>query len=159
MYAATFDTHHLVGCTVLGAPWSRNRRGNVGADVECDRRHPRRPRRTHHRVLPNVCNPAGTARAPFFTGDRRCPLSHAGRAWKPSPTRRGEVLGVFRRWLQPLSHGAKRRDSSPFRGAEGVGAARRRRPSSLVGRALKPAPTRASKRAKRTGPRTGPFCT
>ena len=173
MYAATFDTLPPVGCTVLGAPWSRDRRGNVGADGRRDRFYPRFPRRARLRPPSNASNPAGTARAPFFTGARRYPPSHAGRAWKPAPTRRGEVLGAFRRWLQPLSHGAKRRDSSPFRGAEGVGAVRRRRPLSHAGRAWKPSPTmcrrawrgaptssdRASKRAKRTGPRTGPFCT
>ena len=172
MYAATFDTHQLVGCTVLGAPWSRDRRGNVGADVECDRRHPRRPRRTHHRVLPNVCNPAGTARAPFYTGAVTLPVI---------PRREGVEALPYDGWRgirslpashQPISHGAKRRDSSPFRGAEGAGAVRRRRPLSHAGRAWKPAPTmcrrewrstitssdRAAKRAKRTGPRTGPFC-
>ena len=35
----------LVGCTVLGAPWSRDRRGYVGADGRRDRLHPRFPRR------------------------------------------------------------------------------------------------------------------
>ena len=119
MYAATFDTLPPVGCTVLGAPWSRDRRGNVGADGRRDRFYPRFPRRARLRPPSNASNPAGAARAPFFTGARRYPPSHAGRAWKPAPTRRGEVLGAFRRWLQPLSHGAKRRDSSPFRGAEG----------------------------------------
>ncbi len=41
LYAATFDTHQLVGCTVLGAPWSSDRRGMSDADVERDRLRPR----------------------------------------------------------------------------------------------------------------------
>ena len=38
------------------------------------------------RPPPNASNPAGAARAPFYAGVRSCPSSHAGRAWKPSPT-------------------------------------------------------------------------
>ena len=35
----------LVGCTVLGAPWLRDRLGNVGADGQRDQWHPCFPRR------------------------------------------------------------------------------------------------------------------
>ena len=37
----------LVGCTVLGAPWPRDRRGRLDATVGADRFCPRHPRRTH----------------------------------------------------------------------------------------------------------------
>ena len=43
-YAARPVSLLLVGCTVLGAPWSRNRRGRLAANVERDRLHPRHPR-------------------------------------------------------------------------------------------------------------------
>ena len=33
-----------VGCTVLGAPWSRDCRGRLDASVRLDRQHPRHPR-------------------------------------------------------------------------------------------------------------------
>ena len=66
----------------------------------------------------HASNPAGTARAPFLRAHPRYPSTHAGRAWKPSPTVGREVPASHPRCPQPLSHGALRRDSSPFRGAE-----------------------------------------
>ena len=74
---------------------------------------------------PNVSYPAGTARAPFRTGEPTPSVIPARRAWKPAPTacgvRRltGNVISPAPTLHQPLSHGALRRDSSPFRGAEG----------------------------------------
>ena len=72
------------------------------------------------RPQPSVSNPAGTARAPFLRAHPRYPSSHAGRAWKPSPTVAGKVSASHPRRPQPLSHGPLGRDSSPFRGAERV---------------------------------------
>ncbi len=68
LYAATFDTHQLVGCTVLGAPRSDYCRAALDAAVWLDRQHPRHPRRTCLHSPPHESNPAGAARAPFFTG-------------------------------------------------------------------------------------------
>ena len=53
---------------VLDAPWLRNCRGEVGASARPDQPHPRHPRCARFRPPPNICNPAGTARAPFCTG-------------------------------------------------------------------------------------------
>ena len=44
LYAASSVTLLLVGCTVLGAPRSRDRRGGLDADVRPDRFYPRYPR-------------------------------------------------------------------------------------------------------------------
>ena len=54
-----------VGGGVLDAPRSRDRRGRLAADVERDRWHPCFPRHARLRSPSSVCNPAGTARAPF----------------------------------------------------------------------------------------------
>ena len=62
----------------------------------------------------------------FLQANRCSPSSHAGRAWKPSPTVAGKASASHPRRHQPLSRGAVRRDSSPFRGAKGVGAAQPR---------------------------------
>ena len=43
-YADTYVSLPPVGCTVLGAPRSRDRRGRLAADVERDRLHSRHPR-------------------------------------------------------------------------------------------------------------------
>ena len=50
---------------VLDAPWSRDCRGGVVADGRRGRLHPRHPRRARWRPPPNVCDFAGTARAPL----------------------------------------------------------------------------------------------
>ena len=65
LYAARPVSLLHVGCTVLGAPWSRDRRGNVGADGRRDQLQPRLPRCASLCPQPNVCNFAGTARAPL----------------------------------------------------------------------------------------------
>ena len=44
-YAASSVTLPPVGCTVLGAPWLRDCRVSLAADVRPDRLHPRHPRR------------------------------------------------------------------------------------------------------------------
>ena len=64
-YAATFVSQSPVGCTVLGAPRLSDCRGNVGADGRRDRLHPCFLRCARLRLPSNVCNIAGTARAPF----------------------------------------------------------------------------------------------
>ena len=53
---------------VLDAPRSCYRRGGLDAPVRRDRWHPLLIRRARFRPPPNICNPAGTARAPFCTG-------------------------------------------------------------------------------------------
>ena len=53
---------------VPDAPRSRNCRAALGAPARLDHSHPRHPRRARLRPPPNVCNFAGTARAPFHTG-------------------------------------------------------------------------------------------
>ena len=84
-YAAAFVSRPAVGGGVLDAPCSRDRRAGLDADVGLGRLRPRHPRCASLRPPPNVSNPAGTARAPFYTGVRSCPSSQAGRAWKISP--------------------------------------------------------------------------
>ncbi len=154
-HAASSVSLPPVGCTVLGAPCSRDRRAALVASVRPDQPRPRHPRCARLSSTAQLMRFRGHSPRTIFYG-RTDVIRHPTPGGRGSPPLRG--LRLSPTLHQPLSHGAKRRDSSPFRGAEGVGAARRRRPSSLVGRALKPAPTRASKRAKRTGPRTGPFC-
>ena len=92
LYAATFDTHQLVGCTVLGAPWSCDRRGNVGADGRRGRLHPRFPRRVRLRPPPNVCNPAGTARAPLVRREGTLSVVQHAATFVSQPPVRGGVL-------------------------------------------------------------------
>ena len=84
------------------------------------------------RPPPNASNPAGTARAPFQTGDPTLSV-HQRRAGVEDKPLRWKAAWVDRRRYyapptlhQPLSHAASRRDSSPFRGAEGVGGGLRR---------------------------------
>ena len=118
---------HVVGRTVPGAPPLDDRRRRLHApphlracpcvaDVRRDRLQLRFSRCARQCPPPHVFDPAGTARAPFFTGVLRYPSTHAGRAWKPAPTVGIRISPTLH---QPLSHGAARRDSSPFRGAEG----------------------------------------
>ena len=68
---------------------------------------------------PTYANPAGAARAPFCSGVRRCPSSHAGRAWKPSPTESLERFGA----KPPLSVVRRRGvgDASPYGRSRNVG--------------------------------------
>ena len=66
--AAAFVSHLPVGGGVLDAPRSRDCRGRLDATVGPARQHPRRPRCARLHPPPNVSNPAGAARAPFFTG-------------------------------------------------------------------------------------------
>ena len=65
---------------------------------------------------PNVFDPAGTARAPFHTGEPTLSV-HPTPGGRGSPPLRW-ASASHRRRHQPLSHAASRRDSSPFRGAE-----------------------------------------
>ena len=64
-HAASPVTLLLVGCTVLGAPWLRDCRAGLDADVRPDRQYPRLIRRTRLRPPPHASYPAGTARAPL----------------------------------------------------------------------------------------------
>ena len=84
--AATYVSLPPVRGGVLDAPRSSDRRAALDAPAQRDQQHQRLIRCARQHPPPHASNPAGTARAPFFTGARRCPLSHAGRAWKPSPT-------------------------------------------------------------------------
>ena len=184
-HAETFVSLSPVGCTVLGAPWLRDCRGNVGADGRRARQHPRYLRCAHLASITQRIQSRGHSPRTIFTGaptlfvhPRRegveaLPYGVVGRhphlthvVLNPSVTARSAVTaplsgepigrGVAHRRCpshprrpQPLSHGAKRRDSSPCRGAEGWvrrGVA-----------AYNLSPYRASKHAKRTGLRTGPF--
>ena len=98
---------------VLDAPRSRDRRGGVVAPVRRGRLHPRFPRRSRLRPPPSVSYPAGTARAPFCTGVRRCPFTHAGRAWKPAPT--VDWVGVNVQPASPVIRRKGRRGRRPLR--------------------------------------------
>ena len=64
---------------VLDAPRSCDRRAALDAFVWRGRPHPRHPRCARHRPQPNVCNPAGAARAPFHTGEPKL-SANRGRA-------------------------------------------------------------------------------
>ena len=155
--ADTYVYHSPVRGGVLDAPWLRECRGGVGADSRRGRLRRRLMRRVRLCLLPNVCDFAGTARAPFFTGVRRRPSSQAGRAWKPSPTVR--VVRCQQQTRVVRRPKAGRRGRRPLRvvcllyvAAYNVRAqpARIRRKSGV-----RP-PARG--RAKRTGRRTGLFC-
>ena len=71
---------------VPDAPRWCDRRGGFTASVRPARQHARLIRRARLRPPPHVCNPAGTARAPFVRANRGSYSTQAGRAWKPSPT-------------------------------------------------------------------------
>ena len=112
---------------VLDAPRSCDSRAALDAFVWRGRPHPRHPRCARHRPQPNVCNPAGAARAPFHTGEPKLSANprRAGVEARPYDGLgrfTGNVFASHPRRPQPLSHGPSRRDSSPFRGAEGWGA-------------------------------------
>ncbi len=95
LYAATFVSLLPVGCTVLGAPRLRDCRVGLNAPVRPDLQHPRLPRCIRLRPSPNVCNIAGTARAPLV-GVREPHLP----CHMPQPSfrahRRGRVLDAPR---------------------------------------------------------------
>ena len=116
MYAATFDTHQLVGCTVLGAPWSSDRRGMSDADVERDRLHPCLSRRARLASTTQCIQSRGHSPRTFFTGAPTLSVIPRREGVEARPY---GVSASYPRRHQPLSHGARRRDSSPFRGAEG----------------------------------------
>ena len=63
----------------------------------------------------------GAARAPFHTGVLSCPFTHAGRAWKPSPTVCGEDIRVSP--TPPATPQSRRKAPRqlPFQGSRGVG--------------------------------------
>ena len=94
------------------------------------------------------------------------PPTPGGRG-SPPLRRSGKASASHSRRPQPLSHGAKRRDSSPFRGADRAGCGAPplcislTSPSTPQSRrgvaAYNLSSYRASKHAKRTGLRTGPF--
>ena len=72
---------------VLDAPWSRDCRGGVVANIGCGLLHPRHLRCAHLRLPLHISYSAGAARAPFRRANQRYPFTHAGRA--SSPARRG----------------------------------------------------------------------
>ena len=127
---------HVVGRTVLGAPFAGRRTVSVPRAAP-----PTRPslrcvsaaldrlrmagvadcNHVSHGAPASVyCPTYAISRAQpahhFTRANRRYPPTHAGRAWKPAPTVGIRISPTLH---QPLSHGAKRRDSSPFRGAKG----------------------------------------
>ena len=63
--ADTYVLHPPVRGGVPDAPRSRDRRAALDAPAQRDQPHSRHPRRVRLRLPPHVCNPAGTARAPF----------------------------------------------------------------------------------------------
>ena len=84
-----------VGCTVLGAPRPRDRWVALDAVVRPDRFYPRFPRRVRLRPPPNVCNPAGTARAPLVRRREPRPPCHS-RSVRYAPAVGGGVLDAPR---------------------------------------------------------------
>ena len=69
LYAATFVSQPPVRGGVLDAPCLRDCRAALDAPVGPDGWHPCLPRRARLRPPPNASNSAGTARAPFQTGE------------------------------------------------------------------------------------------
>ena len=122
LYAASSVTLSPVGCTVLGAPWLRDCRGNVGADGRRARQHPRYLRCAHLASITQRIQSRGHSPRTIFYGRTHVirPPTPGGRG---SPPLRcvGKASASHSRRPQPLSHGAKRRDSSPFRGADRAG--------------------------------------
>ena len=139
-----------VGCTVLGAPRSRDRRGRLDATVGPARFCP---------CFPRCINRALTDQRFIFRGHSPRTISygltdvirHHAPGGRGSPPLRwvgsvsGNVVATQQRRYQPLSRGAKCRDSSPFRGAEGGCGAERMRITDVL-----PHPT-PDGRGKRTG--------
>ena len=115
LYAKTFVSQPPVGCTVLGAPWSRDRRGNVGADGRRDRLYPCFLRRACLASAAQRIRSRGRSPRTIFYGRTNVILSPTP-GGRGSPPLRG--IRISPTLHQPLSHGALRRDSSPFRGAE-----------------------------------------
>ena len=72
LYADTVVFLSPVRGGVLDAPPLPVRRGGMVAAVERDQLHPRHLRCVRLRLSPNVCKPAGTARAPFHAAMCRC---------------------------------------------------------------------------------------
>ena len=123
--ADTFVPLMPVGGGVLDAPRSRDHRAALDAPVRRDQPHPRFPRCARLRLPPNVCDFAGTARAPLVRARRLVG------AWNPR---------------RPSSYGRDVEDAAPYGGCETYADACRvtgapRCPSSNAGRAWKPAPT------------------
>ena len=99
--ADTYVSLTPVGGGVLDAPRSWECRGGVGADSRRGRLRRRLMRRVRLCLLPNVCDFAGTARAPFLAGEptssvipgregvEALPYGVLGRFWR--------VTGAFRR--------------------------------------------------------------
>ena len=138
--AAAYVSHPPVRGGVLDAPRLRDRRAALDAAARRGRLRTRLPRRARLCPPPNAYNSAGTACAPFRAGVRSCPLTHAGRAWKPAPTVGGEASCVHLRCTNP-SVTARSAVTAPLSGEPKGGAEQSRCPSSHAGRAWKPAPT------------------
>ena len=104
---------------VLDAPRSCDSRAALDAFVWRGRPHPRHPRCARHRPQPNVCNPAGAARAPFHTGEpklsanpRRAGVEarpydglgrFTGNVFASHPRRRNPSVTALRAATAPLS--------------------------------------------------------
>ena len=93
-HAETFVSLVAVRGGVLDAPRSRDCRGWLGADVERDQPPPRHSRCARLRPPPNASNPAGTAHAPFYTGEPTFPIIPRREGVEALPY---EIVGTFRR--------------------------------------------------------------
>ena len=193
---------------VLDAPRSCDSRAALDAFVWRGRPHPRHPRCARHRPQPNVCNPAGAARAPFHTGEPKLsanrgragvedkPLRCGGCGWPACPTApalptvrpsrvhhpriqyRGHSTRTFftgtpTSFVHPRREGV---EALPYGCGKVSGVHPRRRNPSVTALRAATAPLSGEprggvrfkhlvrsptpdgrERAKRTGPRTGPF--
>ena len=103
-YAATSVALLHVGCTVLGAPWLRDRWVALDAVVRPDRFYPRFPRRANLASTTQHMQSRGHSPRTIGAGVRGYPSTEAGRAWKPAPTVRvGKVSACNRH--RPSSEG------------------------------------------------------
>ena len=192
---------------VLDAPRSRDRRASLGAAARLDRLHPRRHGVPTSRPPPSECNPAGTARAPFYGrtnvirsptpgGRGSPPLRCGGCGWpacttapalptvRPSRVHHPRIqyrghstrtffTGTPTSFVHPRREGV---EALPYGCGKVSGVHPRRRNPSVTALRAATAPLSGEprggvrfkhlvrsptpdgrERAKRTGPRTGPF--
>ena len=102
-----------VGCTVLGAPWPRDRRGGLGAPVRRDRQHPRHPRRACLASTAQRIQSRGHSPRTFFYG-RTDAVRQPTPGGRGSPPLRCERVGIG---VQPTLSVIRRRgvgDAAPY---------------------------------------------
>ena len=102
-----------VGCTVLGAPWPRDRRGGLGAPVRRDRQHPRHPRRARLASTAQRIQSRGHSPRTIFYGRTKV-VRQPTPGGRGSPPLRCERVGID---VQPTLSVIRRRgvgDAAPY---------------------------------------------